>query len=187
MMTMNLKPTVLKVEHWDHKFGPLTYDVLHEIMCRFVENQFAQKGLIHPTWALSTRGFITWVETIWSNGTGKQVAAHAMRSFMRKTDVDSYSFACEAYTTSSFAIPEAERERALDFAQKHGVASLPEEFRDDVVFITSFSKNGPHLISDYKVTIRKRGGLNFLGPRVDQEKQLDEFQGIMWNLLRDPE
>jgi len=160
--------------------------MLHEMACSFVEEQFSLKGCVPFSWLLANYDNVAYVETNWTDAHDKVRTTRAMGQFIRE-NVTAYSFISEAWALASANIPEDIRPLVLDWAENRGLAELPDEFKDDIVMITSFDREGGILMSQYKVTIRhQRRGLNFLGPRVDNPMEADKVKGRMWNLFKEP-
>jgi hypothetical protein len=172
-------PRVVKSEN----FAPamLQREALHELAVRYAEEQFARYGGCQSTWLIAAGMRVVWVETPLED---KDWLAARMRFVLGTIDAHAYSFITEAYVTSTLGMEDKElAKKILKQANKHGVRSLPEHLRDDVLMITSFDRDGGVSDSHWLVTVR-RHGLNFLGPRVDRDpSEYDQTIGRLWNLL----
>jgi hypothetical protein len=172
-------PNVLKQETMPN----VDRTILHEAACRHVEERFKLQGEVEPTWALATGNHVVWIETPWDGERMKVFTVNQLRKLMRMLDVHCYCQMTEAWLFSTEAVPEEDK-HWIKHAMEYGLQDIPDRLRDDVAQVFSFDKDGNHAITNYKVTLRRRG-LNFLGPRMDNTADdVGKFSGRMWNLLR---
>lgn len=175
-------PNMIKVEN----LAPVIPDAkfLHDMACAYVEEQFGRKGEITPTWIVAAQSSIAFIETEFDDpDLSKDRAVYVMRETVKRYDCQAYSFMSEVWS-ASFKSDE-EHKQWTSHPDYEGVSSLPPHLRDDKVMIVSHARDGSRLMSTYLVTIRAPGrGLNFLGPRVDEDYK--GMSGRMSSLF-DPE
>ena len=165
-------PRVFKFDH----LAPLvvTRTLLHETAIRFAEEEFARKGEAPFMWLLGCGSRIVWVETPWENDNEKYASVRAIRRMIDGLQCDCYAHMSEAWVATGALLPKDE-----DYVQP---SQRPKDERDDVLFVASRDRKGESMFTRYLVTIR-RHGLNFLGPRIDEDHGF--AGGIMGNLFRD--
>lgn len=175
-------PRLVKTDN----LAPIRADrkILHEMACQYGEEQFKLKGGMAALWIVASGPNIAWIETDWKDNREKDIANYAMRQMLDGTAAQAYSFITEAWMMGTNAkMSEPERKHWLDFSQKHGVRSLPEHMRDDVLMILSFDRKGGCSNTRYVVQMRKGKGPNYLGPRIDEDG-LTSWGGRMGNLFK---
>ena len=174
-----MQPRLLKTEQVPVDLDRVT---LHSMACAYVEELFSRKGEMEPTWLIGEGRNMASFETPWGNPLQKEFVVQHFRALFKRIGIEYYSLAVEAWVFNTRVVPKDEQDKWLKLVRKHGLKDMPDEFKDDVVLITSFDKDDGFSISQYKVTIRENG-LNFLGPRVDNPMGDEKFTGRMWNLL----
>src|SRR5688572_25376702 len=149
-----MQPYVFKNEN----IPLVDFNILHEAACRHVEELFARKGEVNPTWILATGSTVLWIETPWEDDQEKAYTIQKMKLIMSIMKVHCYCSISEAWIFDSESIPEGEeRDFWLNHARKNGLVGIPEKYKDDIVGILAFDKEGSFAHSRYKVTIRRNG------------------------------
>ena len=137
-----------------------TRPMLHEMAAKFAEEQFAEQGSAPFMWLLGCGSRIVWVETDWEDDNEKDASLQFIRKLARQLRADCYAMMAEAWVSVT---PRAEFERGTRVPP----SERPKAERDDILMVLSVDHN-ENKTSRWLVTER-RHGLNFLGPRVDQE------------------
>lgn len=162
----------------------VNYSTLHDIACHHVEQRFQSMGEIPPTWIISMKPDVFWIETQFKGEKEKVFTFITIRNLMKEFGADCYAFISEAWMCAVHLLPKEERDYWISFMQERGLQDMPEKYRDDIVQVFSFDRNENYLASHYLVTIRKNA-LNFIGPRINEQLQGLNFKGRMWNLLKE--
>lgn len=178
-----MRPQHLKTEN----YGPLKLQraELHEIACRYGEEQFKQNGCCRMTWIFAVDTQVVWIEVRWEDFQEKLATEYVMRRVLQEFGAHAYAFISEVYIAATDRMPENDRAAMLAHANKHGIGSLPENVRDDALLINSWDDAGDGALTKYLVTVRRHGP-NFLGPRVD-EAEYHMSEGRFVNLLQNGE
>lgn len=153
---------------------------LHELVVGTMEKLFKEQGQIEPTWVFSYGSKLIWVKTPWDNNSEKDAAIQILLMLIKDLNSSCYSFVSEAWMAN--LSNEKDRADYLSLAEKEGVQALPEHLRDDVLMIHSYDRNRGFSNTRFKVTIRRKG-LNFLGPRIDEDLTGSSFSGRMASLF----
>jgi len=171
-------PSLKKVDH----LGPLTIPLhgLHAMALKYAEERFAQKGEVPPTFLVAIGTDVVWIEETWSSNEERGFKFALMRVLLQEMRARAYSFISEVYV-ASMTIEEAER-----YGLVTDIEHMPEDQRDEMLWIDSWDYQGASYNSRYLITparppARKRP---FLGPRVDEE--WDEQIGRASNLFDRP-
>ena len=171
------QPRVYNITTPDHM---LSLAELHETAVAFAEELFSRKGQVPFLWILDLGHEILWMETPWEDDTEKTACLKIITIIMREAKVRAYVNMVEAWTASYRGVHPDDEGFKMP-------SELPPDQRDDILMISSFDKKSDEqLITRYLVTVRKRGQLNFLGPRddLDLKKEGGHFEGRMFNLLK---
>jgi len=171
-----MKPRLIKTEA---AIG-MTLDDLHNLVCAFGENEFAQQGAAPFMWVIQKGNNLAWLETPWENDPEKYASTEFIRAMLKELNADRYSFMTEAWV----AVENYEKGGKLPTRDIVPPSQRPANERDDVLMIYSFERSGKYQMTRYKVTIRAHGQ-NYLGPRCD-EPPTDQAGGEMWNLFQPP-
>jgi hypothetical protein len=144
------QPRVLKTERTP---APVLREALHELAVAYALEQFDRQGGCAATWIFAAGTRLAWVETPLDD---KDNLVFRMRLIMRYLHVHAYSFITEAYVASTVGMDKDKAEALLKHAEKHGIGSLPESMRDEVLMITSFDRNGGCSDSQWLITVREQ-------------------------------
>lgn len=156
---------------------------LHEHACRFAEQSFADKGSAPFMWIIAAGTRLVWVETPWENEGEKDFATYVVRRMLKGLGAHAYVFMSEAWVAQ-----ETKGDKYWEMREAGLPVPLPgerpENERDDILMVTSFDRDGRCGLTRYLVTIKRHGGLNRLGLRVDVDPgEFNRFEGRMWDLL----
>lgn len=180
-----MEPRVLKSAKFKTDADRAT---LHELACLHAEKQYKLYGYVAPAWLIAWGDRVALIETAWASPEEKFRTVHAISLLVRETGANAYAGISEAWVMSSESMPPELAEMLIEYSDQHGMEGIPDEYKDDVVMINSFGRDGDWSMTNYKVTIRRPGqGLSFLGPRVDKPTDDLELSGPMWNLFREQE
>lgn len=148
---------------------------LHDKMIAFAESHFERMGKVPTLWMIDTGSYLLWIKTLWENETEKNVSAAFLRRVMTVSSARQYSFLTEAWV-ARYAKGETPAKSA---------SQAPADKRNDVMDVTTQSREGKFLHSRYLVTLSQPK--NFLGPRTDQAMTDSAMTGgRMWNLFAAP-
>lgn len=151
---------------------------LHEIACNYCEERFARYGELPPTWIISTGKQLAWIETKWESDDEKYVTTKFIAEMLRKLDIQAYTLMVEVW----IAVEHAKNGHKIDPSKIVQPSQRPKNERDDALLIITQPKGSKELHTRYLVTQRPPGlGLNYLGPRVDED--IPMASGIMVNLF----
>ncbi len=140
----------------------MTTSEMHDAACAYVEEQFARYGQCFPTWLLNVAGRVIWIETIWRTDEEKYAYVDRMAFMLQGLSGHAYTTISEAWVAVS------KPDKDGKFTDKRMPSERPKNERDDIAMIVTQPRMGKSLHSRYLVTIRDHG-LNFLGPRIDED------------------
>lgn len=174
--------------HRTANLAPIIPDraMLHEMACTYAEEQFKLKGGMEPMWLLAAGFNVAWIKTPFDDAVrSKNVAANMIRAMIAGTGAQAYSFISEVWVAAFLdaQMSRKEQKKWIAFTHEYGVSQLPPELRDDALQVLSCDRAGGHSTSRYLVTLRHGKGLNFLGPR--QEEEFTGVGGRMANLFEE--
>lgn len=135
-----------------------TREMLHEMAAQFAEEQFAKQGCAPFMWLLGCGSRIVWVETDWEDDDEKENSVRFIRTLAKQLEADCYAFMSEAWVAVY---------KTKEVGRMPRPEHRPKSERDDILMVLSMDRS-EHKTSRWLVT-QRRHGLNFLGPRVDQE------------------
>lgn len=175
-----VQPEIIKVEYYPEP--DLT--ALHESAIAYAIERFnGKEGRVPPTWVVAAVRSRIWMVTDWESTADKDFSVWAVKRLLDSAKASHYAFTTEAFVAATEGLGPDETKALIEHADEHGVGSLPKKFRDDVLLVSSFGRDGAALQTRFLVTERPRGP-NLLGPRVDEDlSEAGGFSGRMWNLF----
>jgi hypothetical protein len=190
-MIPNIKPTE---DILPGAYGRI--EEFHDFAVNRAVKEFEKEGRAPFLWIVLYNSSIRFVETPWENDDEKHRSTYMMRELMRLTNARAYSFITEAWV-AAFTLKdmsEQERDALLEQTNKHGVRSLPESQREDVMMVSSFNRAGDYGFTRFGIRYGKQrhptGGwpMGRLLARDDwHTSEMGHWEGRMWNLLKEEE
>ena len=187
-----MKPVVTSEAILPGAFGQISE--LHELVVAKGIAAFEKDGRAPFLWTILLDHHLTFIETPWENEREKMEATHKMRHIMAALQARAYSFMTEAWVSAiNFeSTSKEDQEKIMEQSRKHGVKSLPETLREDVLMVSTYDRGGNYLMTRFGVRYGSRthptGGWKFgrLLARDDWHKDsIGHFEGRMWNLLKE--
>lgn len=152
---------------------------MHEQACAFIEELFGRKGEAPFLYILAVPGGRVWIECPWENDREKDIHTMLIIEMLKQFKATAYTFVSEAW----MAVTTAKPGEKIDDANWVRPGDRPKNERDDVLIVSTESRDGELIYTRYLVTIRPPGlGINYLGPRID-EPPYDKMSGRMVGLF----
>lgn len=160
---------------------------LHNELCGLAEVSFSLRGSFPPTWVIGMRGRRIVIETAWDDDDEQMRSRDFICMMIHLLGCTAYSFASEAYAARLPSIKgesEADARKRADAMAEKRLSSLPEDHRDEIVWVMSHQKaDQTMLFSKYLINSKRIGRMPFLGPRIDEDPW-DRMEGRMTDLFR---
>jgi hypothetical protein len=173
-------------------FAPLVPDatMLHEMACEITEKMFVEHGEMPPLWVIATGTRILTLSTPWDGQAEKIASQQLVRCLLEALGAQAYAFACEVWTAmvrkkGDSAEAEVIYKAKMAWIDEHGVAALPPEEREEIVYVTSQGREkGVTRLSRYLINAKRRRKTPWLGPRIDEDMEGGHTEGRMFDLFR---
>lgn len=168
-----MRPEVIKSEKLSL---PVPLSTLHEILVSYCELEFGARGEVSPIFLIQFPGRLIWLRTRWESERDKFASTETVHDMLKSFDGLSYAFAVEAFVASY----SAEEVKSGDYQSPSQLAT-----RDEILMIMSHQRDlEDALYTQFLINSRPNTKLNFLGPRVDEERKMS---GQMMSLFRSRE
>lgn len=139
---------------------------MHEQACAFIEELFGRKGEAPFLYILAVPGGRVWIECPWENDREKDIHTMLIIEMLKQFKATAYTFVSEAWMAVEKYKPGADMPDPATFVRP---GDRPKNERDDVLIVSTESRDGELIYTRYLVTIRPPGlGINYLGPRIDE-------------------